>query len=91
MSTEQFIGYVQALMTHSIRSVRADTILGLCRMKISLTSRAQLRYRGTVHSIDSSQGTMTLKEVTSMGTEDRQVAQYIPPMLDRVHPVVVFT
>lgn len=60
-------------------------------MKISLTSRAQLRYRGTVQSIDSTQGTMTLREVTSMGTEDRQVAQYIPPMLDRVHPVVVFT
>ena len=29
--------------------------------------------------------------VSSMGTEDRQAAQYIPPMLDRVHPVVVFT
>lgn len=26
-----------------------------------------------------------------MGTEDRPAAQFIPPMLDRVHPVVVFT
>lgn len=60
-------------------------------MRISLTSRAQLRYRGVVHSIDGNQGTMTLKDVISMGTEDRPAAQFIPPMVDRIHPIVVFT
>jgi protein LSM14 len=58
--------------------------------KIVLKSNSEIRYTGTLHAIDTNTNSISLVEVTSLGTEDRlPPGQFVPP-LDTVYPYVVF-
>ncbi|KAI8801553.1 Scd6-like Sm domain-containing protein [Cladochytrium replicatum] len=52
-----------------------QTYLGL---KLSLISKSGCRYVGILHSISQEDATVSLREVTSMGTENRPAPQFIP-------------
>lgn len=47
-----------------------------------------LRYVGTLHEINPEQSTIALENVFSFGTEDRQVANYIPPSQQKFEYIV---
>ncbi|KAH7370806.1 Scd6-like Sm domain-containing protein [Rhexocercosporidium sp. MPI-PUGE-AT-0058] len=59
--------------------------------RISLVSKSDIRYVGTLHEIDSDQATVALENVTSFGTENRKdnPDDYIPPS-DSVYEYIVF-
>lgn len=50
--------------------------------KISLMSKAQIRYEGILHSVNRDDSTITLSQVQSLGTEDRPAAQHVAPRND---------
>lgn len=58
---------------------------------IALVSNKEIRYVGVLDSIDSTQGTVALKQVRLLGTETREAdpAKYVPPG-DMVYEYVVF-
>jgi protein LSM14 len=47
--------------------------------KISLISKAEIRYEGVLYAVDTKEATVTLAKVRSYGTEGRQVPKPIPP------------
>lgn len=55
---------------------------------IWLVSNAQVRYEGILHEIDPHKQTVTLRNVTSKGTEDRQVAVFRPPSNEQYELIV---
>lgn len=57
--------------------------------KISLISKAEIRYEGTLYKIDTDESTVTLSRVRSYGTEDRDAAKSVPPR-DDVFEYIVF-
>ncbi|XP_064639989.1 protein LSM14 homolog car-1-like isoform X2 [Lineus longissimus] len=57
--------------------------------KISLISKAEIRYEGTLYTIDSAESTVTLQNVRSHGTEDRLESCPIPPR-DEVYEYIIF-
>ncbi|KAJ5032859.1 uncharacterized protein L3040_009450 [Drepanopeziza brunnea f. sp. 'multigermtubi'] len=59
--------------------------------RISLVSRSDIRYVGTLHEINSENSTVALENVSSFGTENRKENpdDYIPPS-DSVYEYIVF-
>jgi protein LSM14 len=59
-------------------STSSSVTLGI-ESKVSLISQSQIRYLGTICDIDNWTQTVTLKDVWSVGTENRPSAQRVEP------------
>lgn len=61
--------------------------------QISLVSKKNIRYEGTLYSINETDATVALKNVRSFGTEGREKSDanttFVPPQ-DAVHPYLLF-
>uniref|UniRef100_A0A8C6U1F2 LSM family member 14B n=1 Tax=Neogobius melanostomus TaxID=47308 RepID=A0A8C6U1F2_9GOBI len=57
--------------------------------KISLISKAQIRYEGILSSVDTDRSTVALARVKSYGTEDRHTDRPVPPK-DEVYEFIIF-
>ena len=61
--------------------------------RISLISKKNIRYEGTLYSINEADATVALQNVKSYGTEGREKAEegctFVPPQ-DAVHPYLLF-
>lgn len=57
--------------------------------KISLVSKAQIRYEGILFNIDAENATVALAKVRSFGTEDRQCDRPVPPR-DDLYEYIIF-
>jgi protein LSM14 len=58
--------------------------------RISLISKSDIRYVGTLHEINSSDSTVALENVRSMGTEDRRSGAGSVAANDRLYEYIVF-
>lgn len=57
--------------------------------KISLISRLDIRYEGTLHSVDPVESTISLSQVRSFGTEDRPAPVSVPARQD-IYEFIIF-
>eukprot|EP00755_Sulcionema_specki_P030188 Sspe_Gene.93799::Locus_66310_Transcript_1_1_Confidence_1.000_Length_963::g.93799::m.93799/K18749/LSM14, RAP55, SCD6; protein LSM14 len=57
--------------------------------RLSLISKAEIRYEGTLHAIEPKENTVTLSNVRIMGTEDRPARHVVPPS-DQAYEQIVF-
>ncbi|KAI0981494.1 hypothetical protein GJ496_000954 [Pomphorhynchus laevis] len=57
--------------------------------KISLISKAKIRYEGILYTIDPQESTVALAKVRSYGTENRTVENPLPPK-DEVYEYIIF-
>ncbi|KAL8712529.1 MAG: hypothetical protein Q9225_006936 [Loekoesia sp. 1 TL-2023] len=57
--------------------------------RISLISKRDIRYVGTLHNINSDNSTVALENVVSWGTEGRDPENEVPPS-DTVYEYIVF-
>jgi len=57
--------------------------------KISLISKLDIRYEGTLYSVNTADSTIALVKVRSLGTEDRNVANAVPAR-DDVYEHIIF-
>ncbi|XP_008318430.1 protein LSM14 homolog B-like isoform X2 [Cynoglossus semilaevis] len=57
--------------------------------KISLISKAQIRYEGILSSVDTERSTVALAKVKSYGTEDRHTNRPVPPK-DEIYEYIIF-
>ncbi|KAK2862498.1 hypothetical protein Q5P01_002031 [Channa striata] len=57
--------------------------------KISLISKAQIRYEGILSSVDTERSTIALAKVKSYGTEDRHTDRPVPPK-DEIYEYIIF-
>ena len=58
--------------------------------RISLISKKNIRYEGTLYSINESDATVALQNVRSYGTEGRETEESFVPPQDVVHPYLLF-
>ncbi|KIV98644.1 hypothetical protein, variant [Verruconis gallopava] len=58
--------------------------------RISLISKADIRYVGTLHEISSENSTVALENVRSMGTEDRRTGPGSVAASDRLYEYIIF-
>jgi len=57
--------------------------------KISLVSKAKIRYEGYLYTIDTEESTVTLAKVKSFGTENRKVTNKVPAR-NEIYEYIVF-
>uniref|UniRef100_H3C9Q2 LSM family member 14B n=1 Tax=Tetraodon nigroviridis TaxID=99883 RepID=H3C9Q2_TETNG len=57
--------------------------------KISLISKAQIRYEGILSSVDTERSTIALAKVNSYGTEDRHTDRPVPPK-EEIYEYIIF-
>ncbi|XP_071402786.1 protein LSM14 homolog B-like [Centroberyx affinis] len=57
--------------------------------KISLISKAQIRYEGILSSVDTDKSTVALAKVKSYGTEGRHTDRPVPPK-DEIYEYIIF-
>ncbi|XP_026163140.1 protein LSM14 homolog B-like isoform X2 [Mastacembelus armatus] len=57
--------------------------------KISLISKAQIRYEGILSCVDTEMSTVALAKVKSFGTEDRHTDRPVPPK-DEIYEYIIF-
>ncbi|XP_028262060.1 protein LSM14 homolog B-like isoform X2 [Parambassis ranga] len=57
--------------------------------KISLISKAQIRYEGILSSVDTERSTIALAKVKSYGTEDRHTDRPVPPK-DEIYEYIIY-
>eukprot|EP00992_Anisonema_acinus_P012169 TRINITY_DN7946_c0_g1_i1.p1 TRINITY_DN7946_c0_g1~~TRINITY_DN7946_c0_g1_i1.p1 ORF type:complete len:346 (-),score=29.40 TRINITY_DN7946_c0_g1_i1:196-1233(-) len=57
--------------------------------RVSLISKSEIRYEGTLHSINPSENTVALRGVQMFGTEGRKEGQQIPPA-DQLYEFIIF-
>uniref|UniRef100_A0A672IS13 LSM family member 14B n=1 Tax=Salarias fasciatus TaxID=181472 RepID=A0A672IS13_SALFA len=57
--------------------------------KISLISKAQIRYEGILSSVDTDRSTVALAKVKSHGTEHRPTDRPVPPK-DEIYEYIIF-
>jgi len=77
----------------SFSSWRASSSFTSLGNRISLISKKNIRYEGTLYSINESDATVALQNVKSYGTEGREKTEegctFVPPQ-DAVHPYLLF-
>ncbi|XP_077459274.1 protein LSM14 homolog B-like [Stigmatopora argus] len=56
--------------------------------KISLISKAQIRYEGILSSVDTERSTVALAKVKSYGTEDRRANSPVPPEVEMYEYII---
>jgi protein LSM14 len=57
--------------------------------RISLISKAQIRYEGFLFAVDPTKSTVALSQVRSCGTEDRPAERVLPPR-EEIYDYIVF-
>uniref|UniRef100_A0A914IBQ4 FFD box profile domain-containing protein n=1 Tax=Globodera rostochiensis TaxID=31243 RepID=A0A914IBQ4_GLORO len=57
--------------------------------KISLISKLDIRYEGTLYTVDAIESTIALAKVQSYGTEDRHTPVFVPPRYE-VYDFIIF-
>lgn len=82
------------LVLLSIDSTNADLNLGsgsskFIGSKVSLISKNEIRYEGTLYALDIRDATISLAHVRSFGTEDRPTSHPIP-MREEEYEFIVF-
>lgn len=58
-------------------------------LRIRIITNADIRYEGTLFNVNAAEKTISLKEVTAFGTEDRRSDTFIPPS-SKVYDCVIF-
>jgi len=69
-----------------MESAHATTLIG---SRISLISKKDIRYEGTLFTIDPNEATVALQNVRSHGTEGRANGEQVPPS-ENIFPYVMF-
>lgn len=58
-------------------------------LRIRIITNADIRYEGTLFNVNAAEKTISLKEVTAFGTEERRSDTFIPPS-SKVYDCVIF-